>query len=382
MYAPEKVFSQEIINRCLVAAGFLTMHKGSEGTIRKAAKFMKVSKSTVYRDMTIRLPQIDRRLAEEVEEKLKENKRTGYKWGGQTTKERWKKIRKERLGLRLRTDKIFERDFYKKSYDKIELLCSERYHEIVAFGQIRYSSLVDEACRLLEPQRMKYRIIARLIGFVQYLGYGHDFLADLAGDAIAEKVMNFIKPEEQDSVSFARDIMSSDDGRIIYGSLLMGGLCVISKSLNIQAAKDNNVKRSYREYLAYVRAYYDYYLKNCFFKKTYINLLADLKGRLRIASFEVEELNYLCSVFGMTWGKKDNNIIIYSDYDKWAIFSDHKGMVLKHQNKKNITNESGFFSDYHIQEKYKGSRATFAHVFQTIYQHDRFEEKGRTIIQL
>lgn len=55
------------------------------GTVRDAAKIFKVSKSTVHKDMTERLPRINNMLAREVRRVLSRNKAERHLRGGQAT---------------------------------------------------------------------------------------------------------------------------------------------------------------------------------------------------------------------------------------------------------------------------------------------------------
>ena len=61
----------------------------NRATIRAATKHFGVSKSTVHKDLTERLPQIDHHLAGEVREVLEINKQERHIRGGQATKEKY-----------------------------------------------------------------------------------------------------------------------------------------------------------------------------------------------------------------------------------------------------------------------------------------------------
>ena len=65
----------------------------SKQTVRQTAEMFKVSKSTVHKDVAIRLKYIDLKLYDEVKQVLKTNGDEKYKRGGKATKDLWKKIR-------------------------------------------------------------------------------------------------------------------------------------------------------------------------------------------------------------------------------------------------------------------------------------------------
>ena len=58
-------------------------------TVRETAKALKVSKSTVHRDLTIRLPKVDRSLCDRVETILYNHKLERHLKGGEATKKMW-----------------------------------------------------------------------------------------------------------------------------------------------------------------------------------------------------------------------------------------------------------------------------------------------------
>lgn len=60
-------------------------------TVRQAAKKFGISKSTVHKDLTERLPQINHHLADEVRHILEFNKQERHLRGGQATKEKYRK---------------------------------------------------------------------------------------------------------------------------------------------------------------------------------------------------------------------------------------------------------------------------------------------------
>lgn len=61
----------------------------NEATVRQAAAKFYVSKSTVYKDMTERLPQINPMLAMEVRKVLQKNKQECHIRGGMATKRKY-----------------------------------------------------------------------------------------------------------------------------------------------------------------------------------------------------------------------------------------------------------------------------------------------------
>lgn len=64
-------------------------------TIRETAKFMKVSKSTVHKDLHERLYEFDRELYDKVDKILKEHLQTRHINGGNATKIKYEKLRGE-----------------------------------------------------------------------------------------------------------------------------------------------------------------------------------------------------------------------------------------------------------------------------------------------
>jgi putative DeoR family transcriptional regulator (stage III sporulation protein D) len=60
-----------------------------QATVRQAAKFFGVSKSTVHKDVTERLPDINRNLALEVKRILEINKSERHIRGGEATKRKY-----------------------------------------------------------------------------------------------------------------------------------------------------------------------------------------------------------------------------------------------------------------------------------------------------
>lgn len=62
-------------------------------TVRRAAKFIGVSKSTVHKDVTERLPKINPTLAKQVKEVLEKNKSERHIRGGIATKKLYERKR-------------------------------------------------------------------------------------------------------------------------------------------------------------------------------------------------------------------------------------------------------------------------------------------------
>lgn len=64
----------------------------TKATVRKAAQVFQVSKSTVHKDMTERLPSLNKQLAQEVKTILDENKAERHLRGGEATRRKYKEI--------------------------------------------------------------------------------------------------------------------------------------------------------------------------------------------------------------------------------------------------------------------------------------------------
>lgn len=75
-----------IEKRVLEIAEFIITHRS---TVRAAAKVFGVSKSTVHTDMTIRLPDIDLLIAEEVRQILDYNFSVRHLRGGESTHQKY-----------------------------------------------------------------------------------------------------------------------------------------------------------------------------------------------------------------------------------------------------------------------------------------------------
>lgn len=64
----------------------------SKATIRKTAKVFGVSKSTIHKDMTERLPKINPQIAQEAKDVLNLNKSERHIRGGRATKLKYKSV--------------------------------------------------------------------------------------------------------------------------------------------------------------------------------------------------------------------------------------------------------------------------------------------------
>jgi putative DeoR family transcriptional regulator (stage III sporulation protein D) len=78
-----------IEERVLEVANYII---SSKATIRKTAKVFGVSKSTIHKDMTERLPKINPQIAEEAKIILDYNKAERHIRGGKATKMKYKAI--------------------------------------------------------------------------------------------------------------------------------------------------------------------------------------------------------------------------------------------------------------------------------------------------
>lgn len=77
---------QYMKNRILSIAHYTIDHCS---TVRSTAKKFGISKSTVHKDLTERLPQIDHHLAEEVRDILEVNKSERHIRGGMATRQKY-----------------------------------------------------------------------------------------------------------------------------------------------------------------------------------------------------------------------------------------------------------------------------------------------------
>ena len=68
------------------------------GTVRSAAKKFGISKSTVHKDLSQKLPQCNRELYLQVRALLDENKRERHIRGGMATREKYRCVKNNRAG--------------------------------------------------------------------------------------------------------------------------------------------------------------------------------------------------------------------------------------------------------------------------------------------
>ncbi|KJS66598.1 MAG: sporulation transcriptional regulator SpoIIID [Actinobacteria bacterium] len=64
----------------------------TRATVRQAAQVFEVSKSTVHKDLTERLPSLNKEMAEEVKKVLEFNKSERHLRGGEATKRKYKDL--------------------------------------------------------------------------------------------------------------------------------------------------------------------------------------------------------------------------------------------------------------------------------------------------
>ncbi|HIU80825.1 MAG TPA: sporulation transcriptional regulator SpoIIID [Candidatus Coproplasma excrementipullorum] len=82
----------EYIIKRVITEGEYIVEKGA--TVRAAAEFFDVSKSTVHKDVTERLEEIDKDLFEEVKKVLSKNLSERHIRGGLATKSKYERIKK------------------------------------------------------------------------------------------------------------------------------------------------------------------------------------------------------------------------------------------------------------------------------------------------
>ena len=64
----------------------------TQATVRQAAQVFQVSKSTVHKDMTERLPSLNKQLAQQVKNILEYNKAERHLRGGEATRRKYKDL--------------------------------------------------------------------------------------------------------------------------------------------------------------------------------------------------------------------------------------------------------------------------------------------------
>ena len=84
--------NQAIERRVLKAAEYIA---SNGATVRQAARVLGVSKSTVHKDMELRLPQLSGALAREVAAVFARNKAERHLRGGEATKRRYASLRRD-----------------------------------------------------------------------------------------------------------------------------------------------------------------------------------------------------------------------------------------------------------------------------------------------
>ncbi|WP_350343516.1 sporulation transcriptional regulator SpoIIID [Proteinivorax tanatarense] len=75
-----------IVERVLTISAYVIE---TEATVRKVSEMYGVSKSTVHKDLTERLPEINKELAEKVRKILEKNKKERHIRGGIATKNKY-----------------------------------------------------------------------------------------------------------------------------------------------------------------------------------------------------------------------------------------------------------------------------------------------------
>lgn len=68
-------------------------------TVRQTAQIFGVSKSTVHKDVTERLPQVNENLAQDVRVVLEKNKAERHLRGGEATRLKYNSLRRNKSGL-------------------------------------------------------------------------------------------------------------------------------------------------------------------------------------------------------------------------------------------------------------------------------------------
>ena len=82
--------NQAIERRVIKAAEYIV---ATGATVRQTARVLGVSKSTVHKDMEMRLPQLSRPLAEEVAAVFMRNKAERHLRGGEATRRRYARLK-------------------------------------------------------------------------------------------------------------------------------------------------------------------------------------------------------------------------------------------------------------------------------------------------
>ncbi|MBQ3156198.1 MAG: sporulation transcriptional regulator SpoIIID [Clostridia bacterium] len=82
--------------RCVDAAHYMLEHRA---TVRQTAAAFALSKSSIHKDMSQRLPKIDARLAQQVAELLEYNKAVRHLRGGEATRRRYRGLQSAADGV-------------------------------------------------------------------------------------------------------------------------------------------------------------------------------------------------------------------------------------------------------------------------------------------
>lgn len=87
---PERAGADMLDERALRLGAYIAEHAA---TVRSAAKIFGISKSTVHKDITVRLPRLHAGLAAQVREIIEKNKQERHIRGGLATKRKYEKQR-------------------------------------------------------------------------------------------------------------------------------------------------------------------------------------------------------------------------------------------------------------------------------------------------
>ena len=83
---------QDLEDRAIILGEYIIEHKA---TVRAAAKYFGISKSTVHKDLTEKLPSAAPRLYHAVKEILETNKKERHIRGGMATKHKYEELNKK-----------------------------------------------------------------------------------------------------------------------------------------------------------------------------------------------------------------------------------------------------------------------------------------------
>lgn len=87
---------KDYIRRRVMSVGAYVIQ--TEATVRQAARVYDVSKSTIHKDLTERLPSVDKELAEKVRRVLATNKAERHIRGGEVTRRKYKGTGRRKRG--------------------------------------------------------------------------------------------------------------------------------------------------------------------------------------------------------------------------------------------------------------------------------------------